>query len=465
MIEIDKEKLIEAVSSPIYANINTWEITNNPWLRPLRPSSFKYLNYETISSENYLNYSSMALNRALTAFYEKDFVFLADNIFDSPIKKNSFELFYDKAQKRLESQCIDQLETLCLSFLHHEIVVSGKWTKASFNEYFNERVLPMVTTYPESFNLVKNSMYKKDALHMLLIQHSLDFLVEASHMGRTVLGDYGQIQSELFKIMIDEFGYGVHDKKHNTLFKNLLKNVGLLDQSHSYWQFYLTSTLLVNNYFHYITKSPSTIFEYFGAITYAENAFSPYCKNMADLINTVLGKEVMPLYYTEHAHIDIHHGKMAYQNILMHAIDLYGEGVIEHMVRGIESTIYLQSLAENDLCAQLDWMSKKLNYQQLGMIIKDRVLQDENNLTVSHLIEPKGELSVTHVHDGDELCVVNKGCLRFISGPQNSHIDLHEGDAVVIRKNRLHGAVVLSDVCHYNIYSIKDYKKYASNNI
>ncbi|WP_119344754.1 iron-containing redox enzyme family protein [Facilibium subflavum] len=267
-----------------------------------------------------------------------------------------------------------------------------------------------------------------------------------------VLGDYGQIQSEVFKIMIDEFGYGIHDKKHNTLFKILMKNIGLLDQSHSYWQFYLTSTLLANNYFHSITRDSSKVFEYFGAITYAENAFSPYCKNVANLINTILGKEIMPLYYMEHAHIDIHHGKMAYDNIVMRAIDLYGEGVIAHIVRGIESAIYLQKLAEEDLCAQLDWMSKKDIYKQIGMGIKERVLQDENNLKVNYLIEPRGELSVTHVHDGDELCVVNKGCLRFISGPTNSYVDLNEGDAVVIRKNRLHGAVVLSETCHYNIW-------------
>ncbi|WP_157966559.1 hypothetical protein [Fastidiosibacter lacustris] len=44
MLETEKELLIKAVSNPVYANIDTWEIINNPWLRPLRPSSFKYLN-------------------------------------------------------------------------------------------------------------------------------------------------------------------------------------------------------------------------------------------------------------------------------------------------------------------------------------------------------------------------------------------------------------------------------------
>jgi hypothetical protein len=109
-------------------------------------------------------------------------------------------------------------------------------------------------------------------------------------------------------------------------------------------------------------------------------------------------------------------------------------------------------------------MSKKDDYHELGMEIRDKVLADEANLPVARLIEPRGYLSVTHVHDGDELCVVDSGVLRFCSGP-NSFVDLEAGQAVVIRRHRLHGAVPLSEVCHYNIYSIRDYRRYADRDV
>ena len=58
--------------------------------------------------------------------------------------------------------------------------------------------------------------------------------------------------------------------------------------------------------------------------------------------------------------------------------------------------------------------------------------------------EPRRYLSVTQFHDGDELCLVVRGVLRFRSGP-NSFVDLDTGRAVVIRRHPLPDAVPLSE--------------------
>jgi hypothetical protein len=184
----------------------------------------------------------------------------------------------------------------------------------------------------------------------------------------------------------------------------------------------------------------------------------------ARTLRKVHGDKLDPSYYLEHAHIDEHHGRMTYKDLALEAIDRHGEGIIPELVLGMEQTLYLQGLAERDLVAQLDWMSKKDDYHQLGMEIRDQVLAEEHTMPVARLIEPRGYLSVTHVHDADELCVVHKGVLRFCSGP-DSFVDLGEGQAVVIRRNRLHGAVPLSEECHYNIYSIRDYRRYADRDV
>ena len=283
-------------------------------------------------------------------------------------------------------------------------------------------------------------------------------------MARYSLGDYGNLQSHLFKVLLDEFGYGVHDTKHSTLFKRTLESVGLLSNSHAYWQFYLNTTLLLNNYFHRITSRPRHFFRYLGAITLAENTFAGYCQGVARTLREVYGDRVDDRYYKEHAHIDVHHGRMTYQDLALGAIDRHGEEIIPEIVLGMEQTLYLQDLAERDLAAQLEWMSKKDDHHQLGMEIRDRVLADQAKLPIARLIEPRGYLSVTHVHDGDELCVVDSGVLRFCSGP-NSFVDLNAGEAVVIRRNRLHGAVPLSEICHYNIFSIGDYRRYADRDV
>ena len=65
-------------------------------------------------------------------------------------------------------------------------------------------------------------------------------------------------------------------------------------------------------------------------------------------------------------------------------------------------------------------------------------------------------LSSAHCHDGDELCHIVSGTMKFVSG-FDSHLILEAGEGVVIEKNRLHGAIIESEECVYQIYSVGDY--------
>ena len=439
----------------------TFVVTDNPWKRPIRPQTFKYFSFQSSDRENFLSYSAFTANRLLASLNELDFIFLPNTKIDM---NKDFRSFYNSELRKLASMTIPTLQMMTLGFVDENVKITGNWTKERFKSYFEARINGIMKITPPSFNLIRNSNYPKQATEMLVIQHALDFLVEASHMARYALGDYGQLQSQLFRILLDEFGYGIHSSKHSTLFKNTLKSIGLNQNSHAYWQFYLNSSLLLNNYFHKITKQPEHFFKYLGAITLAENIFGPYCSNTADLLKEIYDGQADVNYYLEHAHIDKHHGLITYKDILLPAIDLYGTDIIPDIVLGIEQTLYLQELAERDLCEQIQWMSNKNEYAKLGNEISHEVLNDIKKHSITKLIEPIDELSVTHVHDGDELCLVTKGVLEFISGP-NSSIQLTEGQAVVIKHNRLHGALVKSHECHYEIHSIGEYEKYANRSV
>jgi hypothetical protein len=461
--ELFKTALDDLARFPIFADVSTWEIAADPWRRPVRPTSFRYFKFGPSTAENHLDYAAFTTNRLLTALNETDFMFLPERGLEP---RSSFDQFYGERLRQEASIVAPRLADYGLNFIDDEVSVKGSWTKARFEAYFAERIVPLKQQLPGSLAQVARSKYPVQAAELLLMQHAVDFLSEASLMARYALGDYGPLQSELFKVLLDEFGYGVHDTKHSTLFKRTLESVELLPQSHAYWQFYLNTTLLLNNYFHRLTSRPRNFFRYLGAITLAENTFAPYCEAVARTLRTVYGDKADTRYYNEHAHIDGHHGRMTYQDLALKAIDRHGESIIPELVLGMEQTLYVQDLAERDLSAQIEWMSKKDDYHQLGMEIRDRVLADADagKLPIARLIEPRGYLSVTHVHNGDELCVVNSGVLRFCSGP-NSFVDLEAGQAVVIRRHRLHGAVPLSEECRYNIYSIGDYRRYADRDV
>jgi hypothetical protein len=320
-LEKDKQFKIalESLSKlPIFTDVEAWEIDGNPWRRPIRPTSFRYFKFGPVTADNYLDYGAFTTNRLLTALEETDFLFLPDGRIEP---KSAFDQFYSEELRVSASVVAPRLADWALGFVDERVKVDGCWTKAQFETYFADRIVPLKTQIPGSLALVEQSEYPVQAVQLLLMQHAVDFLTEASHMARYSLGDYGTLQSRLFKVLLDEYGYGVHDTKHSTLFKRTLESVGLLSQSHAYWQFYLNTTLLLNNYFHRLTSRPRNFFRYLGAITLAENTFAQYCDAVARTLRTVHGDQVDVRYYKEHAHIDVHHGRMTYTDLALGAID------------------------------------------------------------------------------------------------------------------------------------------------
>lgn len=444
----------------IYRDGESWAEAESVWKRPLRPQAFPYSNFDPLERETLLNYGSLTMNRTLTALNEQDFVYMPDSS-DNVLK--DLNLAYSRELRSHAAVLVPELETRVFDALQREIKVGGEWNAELFKKYLATKLEPSKNSEINSISLIHQSTDPVLMSRFLLMQHAVDFLPESSHMARLIKGDYGETQSAMFRVLLDEFGYGKHGTKHSTLFKNTLRSVGLLEHSHAYWNFYLTSTLLNNNYFHMLTQNPERFFEYVGAITYAENSFGPYCKKVGEILKAYMpGADIR--YYSEHAHIDSYHGSMTLNEILLPLAERFGNIVYPEFVKGIEMSSILQHIMEDDLCAQIIWMENRTKYREVAMEIKPRVLADIANIPVAHLNEPKGELSVPHVHDGDEFCIVDEGLLRFCHGP-DCFSDLGPGECVIIAKNRLHGALVLSDACRYRILSIGDYKKYATYSI
>jgi mannose-6-phosphate isomerase-like protein (cupin superfamily) len=430
--------------------------THHVWERPLRLHTAHTIDFDQpVNNTTILDYKSLFANRVLSYLYERDLVFLPAEGCKIEPPQSHFNKFYNTEDNVALSLLQFHLEKYCLGFLPKEVNVVGQWTKKKFLEYYRERT--QTTTYTSLEYLTQTPIRPLNA-QVLLVQHGLDFLVEASHMTKIIGGDFGVLQSEIFKVLIDEFGYGVHKAKHSQLFKELLKSIAMSPETHYYWQFYLTSTLLLNNFFHYITTHKQHFFKYLGAICLAEQTFGPYCKRVAEVLQTVYADKIDVRYYLEHAHIDDHHGRMMLEDVVLRAIDLYGVTIIPEIVTGMEWSLYIQELCDADFLAQITWMEMQARYKSAGMRIKDKVMTDAT-ITSQTFTETYKELSTTHVHDQDELCVINSGKMKFING-LGCYTHLNAGEATVIRRNRLHGAIIDSTICQYTVYSIGDYKKY-----
>jgi hypothetical protein len=458
--ELRPDELAAAVSryavNPLYLDNEEWVNEDNPYRRQLRPQVLGHLDFSQVQSrENLLDYHSLAAQRLLTCIYEADLMFLPKS--DLAAKRDDFRRFYSPSNRALGETIRPALERHAFGFLDTEVEVTGAWTRASLEAFLRalrERDTSEVSL-PEK--AIRDSTDPVRAARMWLIQFAADFLSEASPMIRNVLGYYGTTQSEWFKIIIDEYGYGVHDTKHSHLFEATLASAGLHTDVHHYWQYYLTSSLMTNNYFHYLGKNHELFFRYLGAMYYTETTLVDFCQKAADLLTHVFGDAVDTRYFTEHVHIDTHHGRMALEKLILPIVDQCGEWVIPEIVRGYEEFQLIADIADRDFAAQIAWMdggpaNKALHEPVWAAIESGRV-----TAPIARLVEPRGELSNTHVHDGDELCHIVSGTMKFVSG-FDSHQILEAGQGTVILRNRLHGAIIESDECVYEIHSVGDYR-------
>ncbi len=452
-----KDLVVDFASNPSFLDNEEWENSDNPYRRQLRPQVLPHLDFSaSLTAGEILDYSSLAANRLLATVYELDLMFLPkQDVLTEPMWTD-FRNFYNPTNRARGEMIRPSLEKHVFGFLDDEVEVTGNWTTESLVAYL-EKARELPSTPSASELAIRKSADPQRAGRNWLIQFAPDFLSEASPMIRNVAGYYGPVQSEWFKVIIDEYGYGVHDTKHSTLFENTLTSVGLGADLHRYWQYYLTSSLMMSNYFHYLGKNHELFFRYLGALYYTETTLVDFCRRAADLLTEVFGPDADVTYFTEHVHIDTHHGRMALEKMIIPIVEQCGESVIPEIVRGFEEFQVINRIADEDFAAQVAWMDAGAENKRLHDPVWERVERGEVTAPVAHIVEPHGELSNTHLHDGDELCHIVSGTMKFVSG-YDSYKILEAGEGTVIWHNRLHGAIIESDECVYEIHSVGDYR-------
>ena len=449
-----EQDVVRYAANPLFANTDTWIVENNPFRRPIRPQDLKQILLTApVGREGLCSSGALAAQRMLLNIYESDLMLLPENNF--PAVKNDFRLFYSPENRLSGEQIRATLERHVFGFLDTEIDASGKWSQTDMIAYFDWRLGAVANSESAVAKAVLSAHNPQDAATTFLIQLASDFLTEASAMARNLLGNYGPALSELFKVLIDEYGYGVHQTKHSTLFQQTLSSRGLSPHVHAYWQFYLASSLALTNYFHYVAKNHENFFRYLGALYYSERSLVYATRHQSEMLRAVWGDQVDTKYFDEHSHIDQHHGRMVIDKIIKPLVEQCGEEIIPDIVRGFEEFRLLQELADEDLIAQIVWSDEREAYKAHARDVYARVKAGQRDCPSESFDEPEGELSTTHVHEFEELLVVEDGTLEFVTGYDQS-VTLGSGEGIIIPRHRLHGSVVVSPRCTYQVFTIDD---------
>ncbi len=458
LLQVEETKrLIDLYAArPLFGDAAEWVIRDNPYRRPVDWKAVQQLDFsKPLDKAKILGASALAAHRMLLNIYETDLIFLPAS--DFAAKKNDFSSYYSNDNKLLGELIRPTLEAHVFNFLKDEINVTGKWSVEALKSYLQSIVAKHEQSELEICAAVSASADPQRAGRALLIQVAGDFLSEASASSRNILGKYGEIQSEFFKIVIDDYGYGVHPAKHSTLFENTLANCGLMSDVHAYWQFYLSSSLAINNYYHYVSRDHSKYFQAIGAIAVAEAMFSHTCRQISKMLRAVFGKTVDTYYFDEHFHIDAHHGRMAFEYVVTPAIAKHGDAVIPDIVRGMEELQLLTSLSDEDFISQIVYSDGAGNFKAPARQIHQQILDGKLRKPKTTHVEDPSQSLVTRVCDQDKLYVIESGALDLVIGHDQS-VRLDPGEAIIVTRQRLHGTAVVSEECRYHVYDLGDYQ-------
>lgn len=445
-------------ASPLFGDApEEWLIRDNPYRRPVDRKTVEGVDFcKPLARPELFSSGALAAHRMLLNIYETDLIFLPAGNFAA--KRNDFNAYYSNDNKLLGELIRPTLEAHVFGFLDEEVDVTGKWTVDALKSYLQSLITKHEQSELEICAAVLASADPPRAARTLMIQVAGDFLSEASASARNVLGKYGAIQSELFKIVIDDYGYGVHRAKHSTLFEDTLTTCGLSSDAHAYWQFYLGTSLALNNYYHYVSRDHSKFFRAIGAIAVAESMFAHSCRKISEMLRAALGTSVDTYYFDEHYHIDAHHGRMAFEYVVAPAIARHGDAVIPDIVRGMEELQLVTSLADEDFMAQLAFADGAENFKTLARQIHARIDAGELETQKTTYVEQQGSPRVTRVRERDALCVVESGALELVISQEQS-VRLDAGESMVVPRGRLHGLAVAGGECLYHVYDLEDYRK------
>jgi hypothetical protein len=200
-------------------------------------------------------------------------------------------------------------------------------------------LLPELRARPEDSFIaaLRASPHGEAHYRNFLVQSSADLLAEASASALGVAGEFGPAQSALFCILIDEFGYGTHGRKHSVLYRATMRGFGLCDTYNACWPLFDTGALELHNAIHHLFQNPRNFFMQVGFLLFAETA---YQRSTLDHFRYLreFHPEVDARYFGEHAHIDLHHTRMVIEEVAVPLVAAHGPAAGAEIVAGAEFT-------------------------------------------------------------------------------------------------------------------------------
>jgi mannose-6-phosphate isomerase-like protein (cupin superfamily) len=433
---IDSEIMVQAVEqylvSPIFraARYEELVLDDNPYRRPVRPDDIGLVDFSApLGRGQFSQLSGLMGNRMLLNIYDTDKLFLPRNPTDE--KWRDYRQFYAEKNRFLGDLIRPYLEAHVFGFVREEAAerVTGEGARVV------DRLAALAREQDEAAGelgeVLSRAADREAMLQMLAIQSLATRLNTGGRPASALRALPGSAA------LPDLLGAPEAD---DPLAEVALRH-GIKDEPHSYYQYYLPSTLALMNYMNRATRDPGEVFALAGALAAHASGTRALADALAPLVAGTSGGPGQVRRGPEpagsgHAVVE-----------LMDRVG--GDFGVREFARGLEEYAVLLDVHHEDLMRQFTWIEAMPPYVDKARRLQAAITEHQIPVDLDTFVESWEECSTTHVHDDDRLLVIESGEMEFWNCFGMRH-KLRAGDMTFIPKHRLHGSVVLTGECVYH---------------
>lgn len=433
------------------AEVEELELDEDFYRRPLRPEDLAFLQFKKpVRAETVSRLPALASQRLLLCLNEVAVARL-------PRRQNTddfqrFDDFYSERNQVLGARIRPFLENYAFDFVGREATADA--TVDDYSARLGALIADEKAFWAEIFTILQRNNYLLEGLRFILIQRwclapsrrvAIARAAAAGFFDAVAIGDRPRLTAGLSE------GFTV-TPPHDALLARAAEFAGVDKQAHSYWQFYLPTSLAKCNLLYALAARPNRAFALLGAAYAAEAEALAFSAALVEACPHLLGK-------TEAAAMAWHDAPRElsgrFQRAMAQIEAHYGARGLYQFGQGWGAGDKLAARARWDLGEQLRWLSAIEQYCSFAKRIDQRVTQECPEIDRETFVEPREMCSTTHVHNDHRLVVIESGDMIFW-GNLGMQLKMKPGDMVLIPDGRLHGSTVVSEECTYHQPIIPD---------
>ncbi|MBE9169043.1 iron-containing redox enzyme family protein [Pleurocapsales cyanobacterium LEGE 06147] len=152
---------------------------------------------------------------------------------------------------------------------------------------------------------------------------SLDGLVEASQLSRTLGGVGNEVHSVLTRLLIEEYGGSRLARKHSTYFTTMLEELDMQTEPEAYLDLVPWEVLAIVNHSFLLTERKRYFLRYIGGLLYGELTVPAAFRNYQVAGERLGLSDAAMSYWNLHIKVDELHGRWMLDDVALPLVDKY----------------------------------------------------------------------------------------------------------------------------------------------